>query len=143
MRRERVLLFCLLAFSDLAWGYYNASSEYSSGALGGSPYQTFQSTDLTPVTLNFNVFPATTPQSGYLFYAPRGTAVKQPGGQIIDWEGNLIYDASAYGQTMSFQQMSYQGEDVLGMWVGAFNSGGWGDGYSILLDRTYTQIANM
>jgi hypothetical protein len=95
------------------------------------------------VTLNFNVFPATTPQSGYLFYAPRGTAVKQPGGQIIDWEGNLIYDASAYGQTMSFQQMSYQGEDVLGMWVGAFNSGGWGDGYSILLDRTYTQIANM
>jgi hypothetical protein len=48
MRRERVLLFCLLAFSDLAWGYYNASSEYSSGALGGSPYQTFQSTDLTP-----------------------------------------------------------------------------------------------
>lgn len=44
---------------------------------------------------------------------------------------------------MSFQQMSYQGEDVLGMWVGAFNSGGWGDGYSILLDRTYTQIANM
>jgi hypothetical protein len=48
MRRERALLICLLAFVDQAWGYYNASGEYSSGALGGSPYQTFQSTDLTP-----------------------------------------------------------------------------------------------
>jgi hypothetical protein len=48
MRRERALLICLLAFVDQAWGYYNASGENSTGALGGSPYQTFQSTDLTP-----------------------------------------------------------------------------------------------
>jgi hypothetical protein len=95
------------------------------------------------VELNFNVFPSSTPLAGSLFYAPRGTAVKQPGGQIIDWEGNLIWDASAYGQTMAFERLMYKGQPVMGRWLAWFTSGGWGSGYSILLDTTYTQIANM
>jgi hypothetical protein len=43
------LALALLTLALQARGaYYNASAEYSSGALGSSPAQSFVSTDLTP-----------------------------------------------------------------------------------------------
>lgn len=92
---------------------------------------------------NFNVFPSETPQEGSIFIAPRGTDAVAPGPYIYDAYGDLIWDGSAYGESMSFATYTYQNNTVIALWQGSFNSAGYGSGHGLLLDDTYSVIANM
>lgn len=91
---------------------------------------------------NFDVFP-TDPQPGSLFLAPRGTDATAPGAYIYDAYGNMIWDGSAYGEAMSFTPFTYQNQSVIALWQGEFHEAGYGTGHGLLLDETYSVIANM
>ena len=96
------------------------------------------------VEWNFNVVPtSSTPANEYYFLAPRGSDVKAFGAYIFDGSGEMVWDGSEWGQTMTFSVETYQGEPVLAVWTGAFNAGGWGDGKQVLLDTSYRNIANV
>jgi hypothetical protein len=47
------------------------------------------------------------------------------------------------GQSMSFQVGQYKGEDVIALWQGQFNAGGYGSGRGLLLNSSYDVVANM
>lgn len=76
---------------------------------------------------------------------PRGTNVQQAGGVIYNQTGELIYAAAVdgYQQTMRFGVQTYQNKSVLTMWQGQFNAGGYGSGYNVMLDSTYSIIKNV
>ncbi|KAE9404723.1 hypothetical protein BT96DRAFT_813147 [Gymnopus androsaceus JB14] len=123
------------------------SNEYSTGALGFGPYQSFFSADFTPAEWNF-VVPvnesagAPSLSSGYIFSAPRGASVVQQGAAIYDQAGSLVWDGSVYGQTLAFSVVTYLGEPHIILWTGTANASGVGSGYNILLDSSYEVVAN-
>ncbi|WVQ83302.1 hypothetical protein IAT38_005441 [Cryptococcus sp. DSM 104549] len=141
------LLVGAAALAPLAQAYYVDSEEYTSGALGSAPVQTFESVNFTAAAWNFNVYPNSTSslQSGYLFLAPRGTDVETPTAIIYDANGEVVFHGVEFGigQTMAFTTGTYQGEQVMLAWEGSFNSNGYGSGYGLVYDSTYTVIANV
>lgn len=44
---------------------------------------------------------------------------------------------------MTFTPTTYQNQSVLALWQGEFNPSGYGNGYGLLLDETYTVVANI
>ncbi|ODO07950.1 hypothetical protein I350_03532 [Cryptococcus amylolentus CBS 6273] len=140
-----VSLLLLAALSSLARAYLVNSTEYSSGALGRAPVQTFKSVNFTAAEWNFNVFPSSDLPSGYIFLAPRGTDVTTPTGIIYDSNGEVVWHGkeAGVGQTMSFSVGTYQREQVIATWGGSFNSNGYGDGHGLIFDQTYSLIANL
>jgi len=55
----------------------------------------------------------------------------------------LVWDGTQYGEAMDFSVQTYLGNPVLALWTGEFNRGGYGKGTVLLLDQTYTVVANM
>ena len=91
---------------------------------------------------NFDPFPQD-PSPGYILLAPRGPNVTRPGAVLLDWSGGLVWDGAEYGEAMDFSVQTYLGNQVIALWVGQFNTGGYGQGHVLLLDQTYTVVANM
>ena len=91
---------------------------------------------------NFDPFPQD-PSPGYILLAPRGPNVTRPGAVLLDWSGGLVWDGAEYGEAMDFSVQTYLGNEVIALWVGQFNTGGYGQGHVLLLDQTYTVVANM
>ncbi|KAJ3991553.1 ASST-domain-containing protein [Lentinula boryana] len=123
------------------------STEYSTGALGYGPYQSYFSANYTPAEWNF-VVPvndsanAPSLSAGSIFSAPRGASVLREGAAIYDQSGSLIWDGSIYGQTLSFSVVTYLGEPHIILWTGTVTSAGVGTGYDILLNSKYELVAN-
>ncbi|KAJ3822750.1 ASST-domain-containing protein [Lentinula raphanica] len=123
------------------------SNEYSIGALGYGPFQSYFSANSTPPEWNF-VVPvndtagAPSLSSGYIFSAPRGSSVFRQGAAIYDQSGSLVWDGSIYGPTLSFSVVTYLGEPHIILWTGTATSAGVGNGYNILLDSKYDLVAN-
>ncbi|KAJ3793157.1 ASST-domain-containing protein [Lentinula aff. detonsa] len=123
------------------------STEYSTGALGYGPYQSYFSANYTPAEWNF-VVPvndsanAPSLSTGFIFSAPRGASVLREGAAIYDQSGSLIWDGSIYGQTLSFSVVTYLGEPHIILWTGTVTSAGVGTGYDILLNSKYELVAN-
>ncbi|WVQ75971.1 hypothetical protein IAR50_005607 [Cryptococcus sp. DSM 104548] len=140
-----VFLLLSAALSPLAGAYLVNSTDYSSGALGRAPVQTFKSVNFTAAEWNFNVYPTEELPSGYIFLAPRGSEVTTPTGIIYDSNGEVVWHGkeAGVGQTMSFSVGTYQGEQVIATWGGSFNSNGYGDGQGLIFDQTYSLIANI
>lgn len=90
---------------------------------------------------NFVEFPQNA--DGHLFLAPRGKDVKKGGATIFNWDGELVWDGSEYGEAMSFAPFKYQDQDVIALWQGEFNSNGYGSGYGLVLDQSYSVVANV
>ncbi|KAF5358857.1 hypothetical protein D9757_012686 [Collybiopsis confluens] len=118
---------------------FYASTDYSIGAYSTGPYQTFFSSNATPVAFNFFQpmnKSAGSLDSGYLFTSPRGTSTKVPGAYIFDNDGHLIWDASStYGETLVFQVETYKDEPLFLVWSGDLLGSGVGSGYINLHDE--------
>ncbi|XAO21371.1 hypothetical protein I312_100120 [Cryptococcus bacillisporus CA1280] len=129
----------------LARAYLVNSSDYSSGALGAAPVQTFKSVNWTAADWNFNVYPSADLPSGYLFIAPRGTDVETPTGIIYTNDGDVVMFGKEFGisQTMSFSVGNYQENQAIATWAGQFNGNGYGNGFGLIFDQTYNLIANI
>ncbi|KIK53830.1 hypothetical protein GYMLUDRAFT_1024840 [Collybiopsis luxurians FD-317 M1] len=124
---------------------FYASSDYSAGSYGAGPYQTFFSSNATPVALNF-VQPLNKSvgslSSGYLFTSPRGTSTQTPGAYMFDNDGHLVWDASSvYGETLVFQVETFQGEPHIVVWSGDLLGSGVGSGYINLVNSKYELVA--
>lgn len=104
--------------------------------------------DISPL-FDFNMRPSETREPGLLFMAPWGGNWEpaKAGPYIVDADGELVWDGTAepwnFRQTMTFTPFMYQNQSVLALWQGKFNSGGYGDGYGLILDETYSVVANV
>lgn len=93
--------------------------------------------------------------------APRGTNVQTPGALIYTQSGTLVWasssfpltfsssyinptnsiagdDLTGYTQTLAYQVQMYKGEKVLTVWQGQLNLNGYGVGWDLILDQTYS-----
>ncbi|KAJ3775465.1 ASST-domain-containing protein [Lentinula raphanica] len=149
-----VALLSLLSLPHLisASVAYCSNEEYESGALGQSPYQTYNAAPYKPVQLNYALPPADCPSnsqvSGYLMFSPLGDDLTMTGGgYIMNPNGTMVYFSSGFGARVILRGVfTYQGEDHLGIWVSDGTNtvpAGHGSGWNILLDRTYNVAAKI
>lgn len=64
-----------------------------------------------------------------------------PAAYIFDNEGQLIWDGSAYGETLVFQVETYQGEPHIVVWSGNMLASGVGSGYQNIINSKYQLVA--
>ncbi|KAJ3982855.1 ASST-domain-containing protein [Lentinula detonsa] len=146
--RNFLSFLCLgaLSWKAVAGTTYFQSSDYSGGALGLGPYQTYKSSSSTPSAWNFvvpyNDSTSDQIESGLIFVAPRGTNVNSPGALIYDKTGELIWDGTHFGQTLTFKMATYKGDSVILLWTGSVAGSGVGSGYDLILNNKYEIIAN-
>ncbi|KAI6713979.1 hypothetical protein JHW43_003529 [Diplocarpon mali] len=74
--------------------------------------------------------------SGLILLSLRGRNVKNPGGVILEPNGNLVWSETKYGQALNLQVQRYKGKDYLTFWSGT-SGGPWGNGSYIMLDSSY------
>ncbi|EEB96061.1 hypothetical protein MPER_04868 [Moniliophthora perniciosa FA553] len=79
---------------------------------------------------------------GYLFMAPRGTAIAQFGAVIYAEDGTMIWNGNEYGEAMAFQVVTYMGQPHISLWQGNWTGEGIGSGFHILLNQHYEVVAN-
>ena len=94
------------------------------------------------VEWNFHVFPPSKSDK-LIFLTPWGTNTTRPGGYIFDEHGELVWDGSEYGPSMTFTPSTYQGKPVIAHWQGIMPVPGQGKGHNLILDQTYTVVANL
>ena len=107
------------------------------------PYQTFKTQPaFQPPQLQ--ITRNGTPAPGYLFFAPGGAA-HQLAPLIMTDQGQLVYHGDNYNAAFNFGTQTYNDEQVLVYWNGSRYSEPAGRGYGsvVILDRTYTPIANV
>lgn len=86
---------------------------------------------------------------GHLFIAPRWPTNETfaDGPLILDSELQPVWMGAAppfsFGQAMSFQVGQYKEEEVIALWQGQFNAGGYGSGRGLLLNSSYDVVANV
>jgi len=147
LRKHFLLSFLALSSNVLADSVLFESNEYSSGALGLGPFQTFMSSPSTPAIWNFvvpyNESTSGQIEEGLILLAPRGTNVNSDGALIYDKAGNLVWDGTEFGQTLTFKTDTYKGETVILMWSpGTILGSGVGAGYDLIINNQYEVIAN-
>jgi hypothetical protein len=81
-------------------------------------------------------------EQGLVFIAPRGTNVNSAGALIYDKTGELIWDGTEYGATLTFRVSTYKNESVILLWTGEVTAAGVGSGYDLILNNKYEIIAN-
>ncbi|KAE9406703.1 hypothetical protein BT96DRAFT_987257 [Gymnopus androsaceus JB14] len=124
---------------------YIASADYTAGAYGAGPFQSYFSANSTPSIWNF-VQPqnkTTSISAGYLFTAPGGSSTVTPGPLIYDSNGFLVWDGTAFGETLVFQVETYQGEPVIVSWSGDELATGVGNGTISIINNKYELIATV
>ncbi|KAJ4488513.1 ASST-domain-containing protein [Lentinula aciculospora] len=123
-----------------------ASSDYTAGAYGSGPFQSFFSANSTPSVWNF-AHPLNrtdvTISSGYLFTAPRGSDTVAPGPLIYDNDGSLVWDGTSFGETLIFQVETYLGEPHILTWAGNSLATGVGSGYVSLINNRYELVSRL
>ncbi|KAJ4497695.1 ASST-domain-containing protein [Lentinula lateritia] len=147
-----LLTLLSLPLSAIASVAYCNNQDYESGALGESPYQSYNAAPFQPVQLNYALPTADCPSnsqvSGYFMISPLGTGLHMTGGgYIMNPNGTMVYFSSGFGSVVILRGVfTYQGEDHLGIWVsdGSIPTpSGHGSGWNILLDRSYNTVATI
>ncbi|OXM76964.1 hypothetical protein C364_05475 [Cryptococcus neoformans Bt63] len=140
-----LIISTAIGVAPFARAYLVNSSDYSSGALGAAPVQTFKTVNWTAAEWNFNVYPSADLPSGYLLLAPRGSDVETPTGIIYTNDGEVVMHGKEFGigQTMSFSVGTYQSNQVIATWGGQFYGNGYGNGFGLIYDQNYNLIANI
>ncbi|KAF5392287.1 hypothetical protein D9757_001483 [Collybiopsis confluens] len=140
----RLLLFSLVPKGGLGSVAYCENEEYESGAFGMSSYQTYNAAPFRPLQLNYAIPPAECPSNndigGYFFFYPENPITTEPFGMIINPNGTLV--GAIPGFLRGIQK--YKGKDHISVWVGngSLLSVGHGSGHNLLLDDTYSIVAN-
>ncbi|PYH47882.1 arylsulfotransferase family protein [Aspergillus saccharolyticus JOP 1030-1] len=100
--------------------------------------------DLSPPKLNITVAAPNANGSEYVFLAPYGSALQQPGAYIYRKNGDLVWSGIGYyaGFVGNFHPTTYNGEPVLQAFEGTIDSShGEGWGYQVLLNEHYEPVA--
>ncbi|KAF9077665.1 ASST-domain-containing protein [Rhodocollybia butyracea] len=147
LRKHFLLSFLALSSNVLADLVMFESNDYSSGALGLGPFQTFMSSSSTPAIGNFvvpyNDSTSGQIEDGLILLAPRGTDVNSAGPLIYNKAGSLVWDGTHFGQTLTFKTDTYKGETVILLWTpGTLFGYGVGAGYDLIINNQYEVIAN-
>ncbi|KIK52283.1 hypothetical protein GYMLUDRAFT_251327 [Collybiopsis luxurians FD-317 M1] len=141
-------VFCLRTLASVA---LCNSQDYELGVLGLTPLQTYNAAPFSLPQINYVIPPTDCPSNteveGYIFYRPlwpHGTV----GGDafIMNPNGTLVYSAlqdTIDDVSIRLGIQSFKGEDHLAIWLGALVEPGYGSGYNLLLDNTYTIVANI
>ncbi len=108
----------------------------------GDAYRHFVSRpDLKPPAIVVTT-PARGTSPGYIFVGPK-KEVAQAGPMIVDDEGHLIwFDPLDTHGVADFRVQVYKGRQVLTWWRGRATKGV-GDGYDVIVDDTYREIARV
>ncbi|KIK62498.1 hypothetical protein GYMLUDRAFT_84423 [Collybiopsis luxurians FD-317 M1] len=141
------ILLSVVAFSQksLASVAFCENADYESGALGISPYQTYQAAPFHPIQLNYALPPTNCPANndvqGYFFLTPAGVVIMQDHVLILNPNGTLV--GAIPGTFMGLHK--YNGVDHVAVWKGQYEPGrrAYGRGYIVLLDNTYSPVANL
>lgn len=86
---------------------------------------------------------------GNILIAPRWPANNSfsSGPLMLDNTLQPVWDGTAppfnYGQSMSFQVGQYKGEEVIALWQGSIQGGGYGSGRGLVLNGSYDVVGNM
>ncbi|KAH6962658.1 ASST-domain-containing protein [Ilyonectria sp. MPI-CAGE-AT-0026] len=115
--------------NDLTW--------YDLGWYGLAPTAQYQSFDHPIPAIEFLQQDARCSQD-YIFLAPRGPLVAEPGAVILDAVGDLVWrQIDQGGDTHDLRVQEYFGEKYLTFWVGE-EIGGRKQGSWFMMDNTYT-----
>ncbi|KAF5384597.1 hypothetical protein D9757_007454 [Collybiopsis confluens] len=138
------------------------NQDYEQGALGLAPVQTYNAAPFSPPQINYVVPPVDCPfnrdNEGYFFLTPisftaQGEAGQATGeGVIMNPNGTLVYSAFPHsgnftgsGDQFTFRigLENFRGKDHLVVWMGTINNPSFGSGFNLILDETYTVVANL
>ncbi|KAE9387805.1 hypothetical protein BT96DRAFT_890908 [Gymnopus androsaceus JB14] len=142
-----LLSFTLPRLATSSAAYCN-NQDYESGALGLSPYQTYNAAPYNPVQINYALPPCDCPAnsqvSGYFFFSPLGLGnLEMSGGLILNPDGTLVYSTAdlALVGTVMRGPMRYRGKDYLTLWPVRLPL--IGNGYNVLLNSSYDVVVNI
>lgn len=115
------LALYLLSYSCQQLGRLDLSTDltwFDLGWYGFMPTRSYRSTRLTSPDLEFLARDARCSRDFYVF-APRGPAVGEKGGVILDHAGELVWRQAGFdGDTQDLRVQEYRGEKFLTFWVG-------------------------
>ncbi|KAF9076909.1 ASST-domain-containing protein [Rhodocollybia butyracea] len=121
---------------------YCNNEDYASGDLGAAPYQTYNAAPYHPVQINYALPPAfVRPITTY----PGSDAEMQVGGYIMNPNGTMVYSTEDFGLNLARGVFTYQGQDVLGIWIGdgVIEPAGYASGINVLLNSAYDVVATI
>jgi hypothetical protein len=95
---------------------------------------------LKPPTLS--VTARSNPQPGYVFVTTL-TGPGQRGPIIVDDRGQVVWFKATSEVAIDFRRQTYQSKPVLTWWQGQISAIGTGQGAGVIVDETYTQIAQV
>lgn len=111
---------------------------------GDYPFQTFESTDLTPPAVSRKVDSPACHDGLFTFLTPRGKGVNEGRGMVIlDDEGELVWMQKTEGQPYNLDVQEYKGAPHLTYWLGDDTVGGHGEGDYYLLNSSYDVVAKI
>ncbi|KAF5384651.1 hypothetical protein D9757_007446 [Collybiopsis confluens] len=130
------------------------NQNYEMSDMGPNPRQTYKAAPFSPPQINYVVPPAECPFNreveGYFFSSPLSADNEafpiSEESIIMAPDGTLVYSAFPSTEvefTYRLEVQSFKGKDHLVVWIGTFQLPGYGSGYNLLLDNTYTVVANI
>ena len=142
MARVTVGLVAALAATVVAYALLRDEGASDAEAAAPPPTQSFRSRpDLAPPPVEVET-PAQETSPGLLFLAPKRT-VQQAGPMILDDQGHVVYFRPLDTKGVAdFKVQTYDGRPVLTWWRGRAEKGV-GDGYFVIADESYRQIATV
>lgn len=114
-----ILSFKLLLTQLRRFRFRSDLTKYDTGFYGFAPTKDYHSFDLDSPELAF-IHEDARCSRDYLFFAPNGDSIPEPGPVILDADGELVWRISEglEGVTQDFRVQSYKNEDFLTFWVG-------------------------
>ncbi|KAI9933099.1 hypothetical protein ASPWEDRAFT_114453 [Aspergillus wentii DTO 134E9] len=120
------------------FGPYFQSELYETGAFGSWPHETFRSTPVLGLSVNYFEHHPFCDDGQYTFLTPRQGGTWNPGPVILDQNGHLVWTAYPYfGPTYNLNVYQFKGKDYLTLWTGKDDVAGHGEGLYYMLDSSY------
>ena len=115
------LLFLWPLLARIGWS--SEQSWYELGWFGIAPVRYYKSLDLPVARIEFLQQDSRCTQQ-HIFLAPRGPHVENPGGMILDADGELVWrQPTLGGDTQDMRPQQYMGRTIVTLWSGRVYSG--------------------
>ncbi|KAF5384601.1 hypothetical protein D9757_007453 [Collybiopsis confluens] len=147
------LLLSIFSLPAVASVAFCRNQDYEWGKLGLAPLQTYNAAPFSPPQINYVIPPTDCPSNGqvegYFFLAQlAGDSLETVfgGANILNPDGTLVYSAfpdSPNEITFRLGIQKFRGKDHLVIWRGSIKQNDYGSGFNLVLDDTYTVVANI
>ncbi|KAJ5775097.1 uncharacterized protein N7511_000108 [Penicillium nucicola] len=117
---------------------YFRSVSYDREHYGAWPLQSYHSSSVSGLILNYWHRSRACEDGGFTLIAPRGDSVRHKGPMILDQNGDLVW-FKEYGTTYNFNIHTFRGEDYLTFWAGNDGIRGHGNGFYYMLNSRYEE----